>query len=390
MKKILSLILIGFISLALSSCDIEIGTGSNESSQSSQQPSSQKHTPEFFGGADMEVALETNGVFNPMRGISAMANGNDVTDLIVYSIYDQNKNNQMIDEIVLSFGGTYKIIYTIPQTQTLNRVDMTRNIKVGNGYSDIDYDINSLTYELKFADEFEGDSLNLSNWTYEIGTGSWGWGNNEAQYYTDSTKNVWVKDGYLNITAIKEYKNGSQYTSGRIKTAGKVDFKYGKFEASIKLPAGRGTWPAFWMLPTNSKLGGWPNSGEIDIMESVGYNPNVIHSTVHNQLYNGGAGTQKGGSKTLNGVYEEFHKYSVEWLPDRMIFYVDDVKLFEYCPSKLSASNWPYDTEFFMLLNVAVGGNWGGVQGIDDSIFPQTMSVDYVRVYQAQELEKYL
>ncbi|MBO5711271.1 MAG: glycoside hydrolase family 16 protein, partial [Acholeplasmatales bacterium] len=284
----------------------------------------------------------------------------------------------------------YEIKYYIPETKTIKTATFIRSLKVGTGIKDMEYDEDSLEYKLVWSDEFDGTALDTKNWNYETGTGSGGWGNNELQYYTNSTNNVFVTDGKLHIKAIKEKRGNSNYTSARITTKNKADYKYGRFEASIKLPSGRGIWPAFWMMPTNSAYGGWPNSGEIDIMEHVGYNPGLVHSTIHCELYNGMIGTQRGGNKNLgNTIYDDFHVYAVEWFPDKMTFYVDDIEVFEYKPANKTQKNWPYDQKFFMILNVAVGGNWGGAQGVNDAIFPTEMVVDYVRVYQSDQLANF-
>lgn len=388
-KKIYYLILILLLPFVLISCGDDGKTDEPDNPDTPPVTPTEKAVPEFFGGKDAQVKLNSGEIYNPFSGLEVWANGSDITDMVLYTIYDVMKNDEIVTEISLSKGGTYKIVYIVPETQTIKKATLTRTIIVGSGYSDFNYDENNLTYNLVWSDEFDGDSLNTNNWNYEIGTGSGGWGNNELQYYTSSTNNCYVENGFLNIKAIKENKAGCKYTSSRITTARKADFKYGRIEARIKIPQGRGIWPAFWMMPTNSVYGGWPNSGEIDIMEHVGYNPFVIHSTVHNKSYNGMIGTQKGSSRSFKDIYDTYHVYSCEWFPDKIVFYVDDTKIFEYAPTNRTQSNWPYDQEFFIIFNVAVGGNWGGAQGVDDTIFPQTMSVDYVRVYQAKELEIY-
>ena len=256
-------------------------------------------------------------------------------------------------------------------------------------YAPQDYS-ETLTYELVWSDEFDGTELDTTKWYYEVN--GYGGGNNEEQYYTD--ENVVVSEGILKIIAEKEEYNGMQYTSSRITTKNKAEFKYGIFEARIKLPAGRGTWPAFWMMPVYSRYGIWPRSGEIDIMEHVGYDLNHIHSTIHTRYYNGPNNTQLGGGTTIfTDVTEEFHVYKVEWLPDRMIFHTDDKMVYTYKPNNYSScvgyEIWPFNSPFFMILNLAIGGDWGGQQGIDDTIFPVQMEIDYVRVYQALELENY-
>lgn len=392
MKRLFTLLLMALVSLSLISCDFpnDNADNGNVTDTGETNKPAEKGTPEFYATESVEVKLSYGDVFNPMAGVEVWANKSDITDMVIYTIYDVNDNNEEVAEIPLSYGGTYTIKYYVPETSTIKRATFTRFVKVGSGVKDMDYDEDSLEYKLMWSDEFDGTALNTANWNYEIGTGSGGWGNNELQYYTNSTNNIFVKDGYLTIKAIKEQKGNSNYTSARITTRGKVDYKYGRFEASIKLPSGRGIWPAFWMMPTNSVYGIWPNSGEIDIMEHVGYSAGNVHSTIHCELYNGGKGTQKGSYKYLgNTIYDDFHLYAVEWFPDKMIFYVDDIVVFTYTPATRTQANWPFDQKFYMILNVAVGGNWGGVQGVDENIFPQEMVIDYVRVYQSEQLQNY-
>lgn len=241
-------------------------------------------------------------------------------------------------------------------------------------------------YELVWSDEFDYNGLPDKNkWSYDIGNGCpnvCGWGNNELEYYTDSRlENARVGDGYLTISAIKEKFESNDYTSARLVTKGKGDWLYGKIEVRAKLPSGKGTWPAIWMLSTDWSYGGWPESGEIDIMEHVGYEPDKIYGTVHTKAYNHSIGTQKGGEVTIPDCEDEFHIYSIEWTYRQIDFFVDDQKFFTFVKQE-GADKWPFDKRFHLLLNLAVGGDWGGTQGIDESIFPQEMNVDYVRVYQ--------
>ncbi len=392
-KKILIIISVFLGAISLFGCNItpeKTPTPTPTPTPTETEPTVvEKARPEFYGESEIKVNLNHGKDFNPMSGLEVWANGSDISDMVIYTIYDSNDNDKEVNSISLSFGGTYRVEYYIPETLTNKKATFTRKVIVGTGTRDFVYDENNLTYELVWSDEFNGTKLDESNWTYEIGNGSGGWGNNELQYYTNSEKNCFIEDGVLNIKAIKENKNNFKYTSTRIVTRNKADFKYGRFEARMIIPSGRGIWPAFWMMPTKSVYGGWPNSGEIDIMEHVGYDANRIYCTVHNQQGNGGNGQQKGGSKVFNTIYTEYHVYAVEWFPDAMKFYVDDTLVFTYSPSTRTQANWPYDQEFYMILNVAVGGNWGGARGVDDSIFPQTLKVDYVRVYQAKELEIY-
>lgn len=232
-----------------------------------------------------------------------------------------------------------------------------------------------------WADEFNYTGQpDPAKWGYDTGGG--GWGNNEQQYYTNSTDNARVADGKLSITARKEEKEGNAYTSARLVTKGKGDFLYGRFEVKAKLPTGRGTWPAIWMLPTEWAYGDWPKSGEIDIMEHVGYDQNRVHVTVHTEAYNHTKGTQKGKSKVIETASTEFHLYRVDWTPYAVRGYIDDQKVFDFVNEGKGAGTWPFDRKFHLLLNLAVGGNWGGAEGVDASVFPQAMEVDYVRVYE--------
>lgn len=238
--------------------------------------------------------------------------------------------------------------------------------------------------EPAWADEFNYTGQpDPAKWGYDIG-GS-GWGNNELQYYTDSRSNSNVSDGVLTITARKENVQGKQYSSARLVSKGKGDFLYGRFEIKAKLPTGRGTWPAIWMLPTDWAYGEWPKSGEIDIMEHVGYDQNKVHITVHTDAYNHSKGTEKGKNKIIETASTEFHLYRVDWTPYAVRGYIDDQQVFEFINEGKGYSTWPFDKRFHLLMNIAVGGNWGGAQGVDPSVFPQAMEVDYVRVYEMIE-----
>ncbi len=230
-----------------------------------------------------------------------------------------------------------------------------------------------------WADEFTTEGKpDTEKWGYD--TGGSGWGNNELEFYT-AGDNVSQKSGLLLIQTRKEEKGGRFYTSTRLVSKGKGDFLYGRFESRAKLPRGRGLWPAIWMLPTTSEYGGWPKSGEIDIMEQVGYDPYKVHMTVHTETYNHGRGTQRGAFKLVPSAMDSFHVYRIDWTPDRIQGYIDDVEVLYFPNERRSPNEWPFDKKFHWLLNVAVGGNWGGQQGVDDTIFPATMEIDYVRVY---------
>jgi len=215
-------------------------------------------------------------------------------------------------------------------------------------------------------------------WSYDIGGG--GWGNNELQYYTNGN-NAYVSNGSLAITARRENAGGRSYTSSRLVSKFKGDFLYGRFESRIQLPQGRGTWPAFWMLPTDNFYGQWPRSGEIDIVEHVGFDPNRVHIATHTLTNNGTNNTQIANSRVVPTAMYAYHIYRVDWTPIWIRGFVDGVQLFELNNLKTGYAYWPFNKRFHMLLNIAVGGNWGGAQGVDNTIFPSVMLVDYVRVY---------
>lgn len=241
--------------------------------------------------------------------------------------------------------------------------------------------------KLVWSDEFTVNGLpDSSKWSYDAGRGcpqNCGWGNNELQYYTEKrTHNARVENGKLVIEAHKELFENAGYTSARLVTKNKGYWKYGRIEVKAKLPAGRGIWPAIWMLPAKWEYGGWPHSGEIDIMENVGYLPDSLYGTVHTGAYNGMLGTQKGNHTPVYDLSKKFHVFAVEWTEEFISFFVDDKKYFVFANDHKGSAAWPFDKEFYLLLNIAVGGNWGGKKGVDDSVFPQRMEVDYVRVYQ--------
>jgi beta-glucanase (GH16 family) len=239
---------------------------------------------------------------------------------------------------------------------------------------------------LVWSDEFDYTGLpDASKWSYDTDGNAGGWGNNEKEYYTNGRlQNAEVKGGYLTINAIKEDFQGFKYTSARLVTRTKGDWLYGRIEVKAKLPDGRGMWPAIWMLPTDWAYGNWPASGEIDIMENVGYDPFVIVASSHTDTYNHVLGTQKSNRMTVADCYTNFHVYALEWEATEYRIYVDNTLLFTFKNEGTGYKVWPYDKRFHLLLNVAVGGNWGGAQGIDDTIFPRSMIIDYVRVYQTK------
>ncbi len=238
-----------------------------------------------------------------------------------------------------------------------------------------------------WADEFDYEGLpDPEKWGYDVGSQNNGWGNNELQYYTEADPdNVNVGDGVLTITALREDMEGLEYTSARLVSKGKGDFLYGRFEVRAKVPPGKGTWGAAWMLPTDWAYGDWPASGEIDILEHVGYDQDVVHISMHTQAYNHSIGTQKTATKKIQNATTEFHTYRVDWTPAYIKGFVDDNEMFHFDNEGKGFGVWPFDKKFHWLLNLAVGGDWGGQQGIDEEAFPAKMEVDYVRVYDLQE-----
>ncbi|ANH83422.1 licheninase [Niabella ginsenosidivorans] len=237
-------------------------------------------------------------------------------------------------------------------------------------------------WKLVWSDEFNKDGLpDAARWGYDVGGN--GWGNNELEYYTKAdSNNAVIKNGKLLIIAKKEKRGKNTYTSARLVTKGKGDWLYGRVEVSAKLPAGKGTWPAIWMLPTNWKYGGWPASGEIDIMENVGFNSDTVYSSVHTKTFNHVIGTQKTKGFYLNDADKTFHVYAMEWNKDRIDFFVDDQRFFSFSNTRKGFAEWPFDQQFHLILNVAMGGNWGGAHGMDENLSKAVMEVDYVRVFQ--------
>lgn len=253
-------------------------------------------------------------------------------------------------------------------------------------------------WKLVWSDEFDKPGLpDPAKWSYEEGFIR----NNEDQYYTSERKeNARVENGMLVIEARKEkFKNAAfdpnatdkgrgrrsreyaEYTSASLITRGKAAWTYGRIEVKAKLPAARGTWPAIWMLGTNRQAG-WPACGEIDIMEFVGYEPGVIHANIHTKKYNHVQKTNKGDKITIPDASDAFHVYALEWSEQKMDFFVDDKKYFSFANEGTGVDAWPYDKDQYLILNLAIGGAWGGARGIDAAAFPQRYYIDYVRVYQ--------
>lgn len=241
-------------------------------------------------------------------------------------------------------------------------------------------------YRLVWADEFSTPGLpDPANWTYDTKANRTGWYNNERQYYSaDRLENARVEDGNLVIEARRETPDapdsgGQAYTSARLLS--RQSWTYGIYEIRARIPCSRGTWPAIWMLPV--ALESWPEDGEIDIMEHVGHRPGIVHGTVHTGAYNHVAGTQRGAEIAVPDACDAFHRYQTRWTPEAVVFAIDDDEFYRFeNDGTRTKATWPFDVPFRLILNVAVGGDWGGAEGVDDTAFPQAMEIDYVRVWQ--------
>jgi beta-glucanase (GH16 family) len=265
-----------------------------------------------------------------------------------------------VNSYTYKIAGTYSFVVNVTAYNGSNSTSTSVNVTVNVSSAPV------------WSDEFNTDGApNSSNWGYDLGAG--GWGNNESQNYTNRSDNVKVENGVLKIIAKKESYQGSNYTSARLLSKGKFSIKYGKIEFRAKLPVGGGTWPALWMLGDNISTSGWPACGEIDIMEHIGNDLNKIHGTLH---YSGrSGGNADSTTKVISNATTEFHIYSIDWRADSIKFYIDN-QLFK---NFTNTSNLPFNQKFFLIMNCAMGGNFGGA--IDPNFVSSTFEVDYVRVY---------
>jgi beta-glucanase (GH16 family) len=267
----------------------------------------------------------------------------------------------------------------------------TGNITLKNddtriSFNNTGYDVPSTYpgYTLAWSDEFNGTTLDNSSWSAEAGDGCpgvCGWGNNELEYYIAPPNNLFFQDGKMIIEARVESYGGKNYTSSRLKTQGKRFFKYGRVDIRALLPKGRGIWPALWMMPQSDVFGGWPRSGEIDIMELVGHEAGKSYSTVHYGPGPGSTNISRGYTLPTGLFNDQFHVFSMEWEQDQMKFYVDDNLFSTVTKADLGANNYPFNESFYFIVNLAVGGNWPGPPDAA-TVFPQWLIVDYIRIYQ--------
>jgi len=354
--------ILGFI--CLSSCSSGVSKGDSNSPLQDIIPTS------------LTLSIEVEGVdANNPNGdgtgvIRALSSATNAVNFVFKINNEEIENADGNVSYTFSEGGTNSYIITvIAYSSTNNEISKSQTINV---FVDD-------TLQLVWSDDFDVNGApDSSKWGYDIGTGNDGWGNRESQYYTSRSDNVIVEDGSLIITLKKESYEGAQYTSARMLTKGKYEFTYGRVEVRAKLPEGGGTWPAIWLLGANIDSAGWPACGEIDIMEHRGNALGTVSSAMHTPSSNGD--TVNKDEIFISDVSTEFHVYAVEWTASKMDFYIDDTLFYTYNPFNKNSSTWPFNSNEFIILNVAMGGTFGG--NIDSSFTESTMEIDYVRVYQ--------
>jgi beta-glucanase (GH16 family) len=305
---------------------------------------------------------------------------NETSKIVNISVVGDDSREGDDQFTVMLTGSTNSSIIQFSGIATITNDD-TRVAFTNTGY---DAPTTYAGYTLAWADEFTNTTLDGTAWTVEGGDGCpnvCGWGNNELEYYTGRPENLFFQDGKLLIEARKENFSGKNYTSSKIVSRGKKVFKYGRVDIRAKLPKGKGIWPALWMLPQNNVFGGWPTSGEIDIMEYLGHETNKVYGTLH--FGPGPGSTQISRSHTLSttNFYDEFHVFSLEWKQDQIKIFVDGILYSTVNKPDVGAATWPFNEDFFFIFNLAVGGNWPGSPDAS-TYFPQWLIVDYVRVYQ--------
>lgn len=327
------------------------------------------------GGTD-DNATPSNLIINAeIVGKSTSSPDGDGSGTVNFTVSANNATSYKIlvgSETLTSTNGKFSYNFTTSGTNTY-----TVYVSAYRGDKFISGNTNITVYkapQLLWSDEFNTDGLpNSNNWGYDTGNNN-GWGNNELEYYTNRQENAFVSNGTLKLVLKKETYQGFNYTSARLLSKGKFSFKYGRVDIKAKLPAGGGTWPALWMLGDNISSAGWPACGEIDIMEHVGNQLNKIYGTVHHPNHSGG--NADGGTVNIANATTEFHLYSLDWSPSQIKFYVDNQLFYTFANN----SSLPFNQNFFFIMNIAMGGNFGGA--VDPNFTSSTMEVDYVRVYQ--------
>lgn len=327
----------------------------------------------------MEMSAKAGEDFEAVsNGVLRFAPGETEKKININVVTDTNREGD--DEFQVKLTSTNIGMFAKGSGKgTIVNDDESLNIS-NEGY---DAPTNYTGYQLAWSDEFNGNSLDLSSWSFENGDGCpniCGWGNNELEYYTDRPQNLFFQDGKLVIEARKESYNGKNYTSSKILTRGKKVMKYGRIDVRAKLPRGRGIWPAIWMMPQSSVYGGWPKSGEIDIMEMLGHEPSKVYGTVHYGPGPGSTQISRPYSLSSSSFYDQFHVFSLEWSQDELKWYVDNQLFSTVKKADVGSNTWPFNEEFYLIINLAVGGNWPGNPDANTS-FPQWMILDYVRAY---------
>lgn len=340
-------------------------------------------------GDPSNLSIEITSVNHNLKEVELLANAQNAVQYQLYigesaQAADENTNGffrytfndfGMYQITVRAYGSSGRYIKASKQVE-INSGQSNDTVSLNNGYfTPEEYE----GYQLVWQDEFNASAINTDFWNFEIGTGNWGWGNNELEYYR--AENAEEADGVLTIEARKENFSSSNYTSARLTTKGKQSFQYGRIDIRALLPEGKGLWPALWMLGNNISSVGWPDCGEIDIMEMIGGNENIVKGTAHWEY--DGAQASSGGSRTLppgsNNYAEAYHVFSLEWDAQFLRWFVDDHQYYELDITGADMSEF-HQSQFF-IFNVAVGGNWPGNPDAS-TLFPQRMKVDYVRVFQ--------
>lgn len=393
-------ILIAFLLLTSAACNKKNG-GSNLPPQPSVSIGSVSLPEGNTGMSTFSLTLTLNKAFPETVTVTCSTTegtakaGEDFTMVTNHAVVFQPNETQKTLSIsvtgddVREGDDVFTVLITGATNASIDQFSATATIVNDDArvpFTNVGYDAPSTYpgYTLTWGDEFNGSTLNAASWTVEGGDGCpglCGWGNNELEYYTGRPENLFFQDGKLILEARKEGFNGKNYTSSKIVTRGKKVFKYGRVDIRAKLPKGKGIWPALWMLPQNNVFGGWPTSGEIDIMELVGHEPNKAYGTLHYGPGPGSTTISRGYTLPAGTFNDEFHVFSLEWKMDQLKLFVDGNLYSTVNKPDIGSATWPFNEDFFFIFNLAVGGNWPGNPDAT-TYFPQWLIVDYIRVYQ--------